>query len=319
MTSKLGLSGVLAVLGAATLGVLLATVARGTPAAPAVPAAPAAPAAMAGDQPPDSDHRVWTRVRGNGSSGVGGVGGGGGVGGAAESLSLSATADRKGNSVVTARDLIVTPGKGRLVMTQTTFLRRDLTRVHLRDEQTGWWVQLETVTELDLGSFDDFEHQGLEDLNRQLTREREANPWRSYLLTGTGGLRFTTRARNDDVTGSPERALAMAQAILQNHLWDGYQVTLGEELTFMVRLWGRFEDIQPVPQVLELLMALYASLPKDPALEPLDRAYADASWEQRKSRRWGGIDGGMSKTAARAFIRRFPSVSSANPLVDAKR
>ncbi len=294
-------------LGVAALGVLPATVAAGAP------APPAAPVAVAGDQPPDSDHRVWTRTGGERSPG------GAGVGSAAESLALSATADRKGNSVVTARDLIVTPGKGRLVLTQTTFLRRDLTRVHLRDEQTGWWVQLETVTELDLGSFDHFEHQGVEDLNRQLAREREADPWCSYLLTGTGGLRFTTRVRHDDAAGSPERALAMAQAILQSHLWDGYQVTLGEELTFMDKLWGRFEDIRPVPQVLELLVALHASLPRDPALEPLERAYADASWEQRKSRRWGGIDGGMGKTAARAFIRRFPSVSPANPLLDAAR
>src|ERR1700688_1983088 len=98
------------VLAVAALGAL---VALGTSAAPV------------SDDQPGFERLVWRTPRGDGF---------------AEALSVSTVADRKGASVLMVRDLILTPARGRLVLTQTTYMRHDLARIRLLDEKTGWWV-----------------------------------------------------------------------------------------------------------------------------------------------------------------------------------
>jgi hypothetical protein len=278
----------LVVLAAAALGAL---VAQGTSAAPA------------SDQEPSSERLVWQTPRGDGF---------------AEALSLSKVADRQGDSVLMVRYLILTPAKGRLVLTQTTYMRRDLTRIRLLDEKTGWWVQLETSTGLDLGSFEHLERQGSKELKEQLARERAADAWQTYALTGTGGLSFSLRAKANDAAGSRERALALAKAILQSPLLDGsYASPVGEELIFLHDLWRWHDDPPPVAEMFELIVALNAALPRTPGLERADKTYADGSWEQRQISSATGFTGGQDKAVADAFIRQFKSVSPANPLADA--
>ncbi|HXO19505.1 MAG TPA: hypothetical protein VOA87_06225 [Thermoanaerobaculia bacterium] len=264
------------------------------------------PAAHASDDPPSSQRLVWKTTHGDGF---------------AEALGFSAVADRTGDSVVMARDLILTPAKGRLVLTETTYMRRDLTRIRLLDEKTGWWVQLEAATGLDLGSFEHMDRQSVEELKEQLARERHADPWHTYALTGTGGLQFSTRAKSHDSDDSRKLALALAEAIAQSHALDGSSASpVGEELLFLHDLWRRFDEPPPVPEVVLFIAALNAALPRTPALEQAAKTYTDGSWKEVKSDLATGTasgPGGPDKAAADAFLRQFKSVSPTNPLLDA--